>query len=60
MLSLSKHGGQGLCARVFDRLRLTGLLFVISSLMSAKLQTKSPQLILIQPQPVFQVPHIFL
>jgi hypothetical protein len=23
MLSLSKHGGQGLCARVFDRLRLT-------------------------------------
>jgi hypothetical protein len=24
MLSLSKHSGRGLCARVFDRLRLTG------------------------------------
>jgi hypothetical protein len=25
MLSLSKHGGQGLCARPFDKLRVTGL-----------------------------------
>jgi hypothetical protein len=24
MLSLSKHGGQGLCARPFDKLRVTG------------------------------------
>ncbi|GAA3963790.1 hypothetical protein GCM10022210_10050 [Mucilaginibacter dorajii] len=26
MGSLSKHAGKGLCARVFDRLRLTSLL----------------------------------
>jgi hypothetical protein len=25
MLSLSKHGGRGLCARPFDKLRVTGL-----------------------------------
>jgi hypothetical protein len=30
MLSLSKHGGQGLYARPFDRLRVTGPLCLIS------------------------------
>jgi hypothetical protein len=30
MLSQSKHGGQGLCARHFDKLSVTGPLFIIN------------------------------
>ncbi len=40
MLSLSKHTGEGLCARVFDRLRLT-LLFVFLQLVMGRYEAIS-------------------
>jgi hypothetical protein len=57
MLSLSKHGGQGLCARPFDELRVTVPLHLIDPRLTKFLKLRKSFLVLpftLQSAPNFQ------